>query len=184
MTKLYQNPPSGLQNAGFTLIELLVVVLIIGILAAVAVPQYERAVGRSRMAEALAALRSLSQAAEAYALAAGEWPTSYDVLSVVPAGKMTTYKTDNDRVEGRYHAFVLIDGRIDSGSLRREDYPSLLYVSDFASKMKAPVPGKHLYCYYVAQGTDSDAKMEQMCKAMGGGKKHMVGATSTWFALD
>lgn len=49
-------------KAGFTLIELLVVVLIIGILAAMAWPQYLKAVERSRMAEAVNMINILVQA--------------------------------------------------------------------------------------------------------------------------
>ena len=106
-------------NKGFTLIELLVVVLIIGILAAMAMPQYFKAVERSRMTEADTLLASIAQAQRRKFLQTNKFVTDFRSLDVSPKGSTgSVYYTKGkptDGTGGNGFGIVLSGTGFDSG---------------------------------------------------------------------
>ncbi len=98
------------SNNAFTLIELLVVVLIIGILAAVALPQYKLAVVKSRLATLRPLLASVKQAEEAHYIANGGYTNDWDVLGVdLSACTTVTYSNGSANDVRKCDNYFLMD---------------------------------------------------------------------------
>jgi len=83
------------MKKGFTLIELLVVVLIIGILSAIALPQYKKAVIKARTAEAITILSSAQRAVDLYILENG-YPADQSGTPVIFTGEQDSHTLSLD----------------------------------------------------------------------------------------
>lgn len=92
------------MKKGFTLIELLVVVLIIGILSAVALPQYTRAVEKSRATQAMTLVKAIADAQKVYYLANGTYATKFEDLDI----DMPWTETGNSVAYGDFRYYALL----------------------------------------------------------------------------
>ena len=71
-----QKPDASHRSSqGFTLVEIMVVVVIIGLLAAIAIPAFQRVRTRSQVSSFTNDLRIASQAFETFAMENGTWPS-------------------------------------------------------------------------------------------------------------
>jgi prepilin-type N-terminal cleavage/methylation domain-containing protein len=116
---------------GFTLIELLVAVLIIGILAAIALPQYEKAVEKSRSVEGLLNLQTIHKAQQLYKLMTGEdyQADTFDKLDIeIPGLLNETTRTKTTK----FFRYVLSNNTANNAGTRfnyarRQNNEKLLY---------------------------------------------------------
>lgn len=156
-----------MKNRAFTLIELLVVVLIIGILAAIAVPQYQKAVMKANLHKGIPIVESLYQAQQAYYLTHGEFATDVDNLDIsIPINESCEKVQTNN-----FSRYVCDFGKIGIGSwlasvMFQDPNNNILY-----ARYLFDVPYQEIileagarYCY--AKGTNEIAL--NVCKGIGG----------------
>ena len=143
------------NTTAFTLIEILVVVLIIGILAAIALPQYQRAVVKSRAMAAVAQGKALMEAQKLYYMENGRWGTDLEKFTI-NAPEWTCYKTSS---------FCARRGLIGGATFEITRYN--------ASKI-------HLFC---AAGLASE-RANQLCSSLGGTLHHVHRSTNYYAIVE
>ncbi len=151
------------NKQAFTLIELLVVVLIIGILAAVAMPQYTKAVNKSRATQALTLLKSLVEAQEVFFLANNTYTDDLSQLDIdIPAELI--FDESPDATKPNQYMFRCKQQRTCQAKAASTDLPHFEY---HMTNMTTPSQRKYLgkfWCWVSADKTDI---ARNICKGMG-----------------
>ncbi len=163
------------MKKGFTLIELLVVVLIIGILSAVALPQYQVAVAKARFTQAMVMARPLHEAQKRCYLANGEYCRDFDSMDIsLPANGTTSFNYWGSEDHG-----MMKWQSNDSAGLFCEVELSSSYVVcgvDVRGGSWYNVPriviteDETIYCQANSKTADGDSISHKVCKSMGGVK--------------
>lgn len=160
----------GKLRAGFTLIELLVVVLIIGILAAVALPQYQKAVEKAKLTEAVVTLKKIRDNTRMLLLADPNWAAGSDWAEKAFGGLPLAEGTGDALRQGKYYCYMTFGGAAAAfpgacGGMESADYSIIVPWAGYEEGMASE---------RACMGNTD--KGTAFCKSLGGGRTDADGA--------
>ncbi len=158
------------SKAGFTLIELLVVVLIIGILAAVAVPQYRIAVAKAHYTELMSAVKAIKDAEEVYYLANGKYTDDIDELDISFPGSSKGELWGSDALVLPHNNYVRFPRETDDGAFYITGTNIVTTCNNFEIGLDHPTSrfsGK-IWCYAQPNEPCDASLAKKICQTFGG----------------
>ncbi len=165
-----------MNRKGFTLTEVLVTVVILGVLVSVAMPQYMRAVERSRATEAMSAIKSINDAIYVYYSDKEACPTKFTQLAVTVSPDLNAPNSSlaSKKVDTKFFTFILeprnvplIPGTTCKGALAKRrnggDYQYGIYnpFKIFTDQAYS------LACSTAGDTTSSIEKSKALCESLG-----------------
>ncbi len=163
-------------RSGFTLIELLVVVLILGILVAVAVPQYQIVVAKTHIMRLMKLMQSIQYAQQEYYLTNGIYADDFDSLSIgmsangEKCNRLYTSGTWYTKQQCRkYNDFSCVISSNDSWTTGA----IVCAIQTPAVRLTSPFQREYWACW---DDGDANGLAARVCKAISGGRRQSNGA--------
>ena len=163
-----------LKRKGFTLIEMLVVVLIIGIIAAIAFPQYQLAVLKSRYTQLMVMADAIRQAQDVYYLAHGKYSLKINDLDITIPGDCNLSDSGGIIVCPKFRC-VIYDGTDNT------DISGLVYCNTLKGTIYYMIyPLRSNTKRYCTVSPDSDLS-KKVCESFGGRFYKIGGNNGLWY---
>ncbi|MGM0542417.1 MAG: pilin [Pseudomonadota bacterium] len=149
MTHSAQPAIRNKHQGGFTLIELMIVVAIIGVLASIAVPQYQNYVGRAQVSEAVSLASSAKTAVSEHYITTGGWPEDNSEAGLA----------ESDQIQGSYVDSVNIQALGDG-----QEGGIVVTMKDGDGDVVSELSGTQLV-FEPSENDDGNASIEWICRS-------------------